>query len=242
MKSPFLQRRWASPFGRLLILGVLVVPSACFAASTAPFTAWKKSGEEASARFCGSLGAFAASVDAAGQFMIAGRRGTRLPIAMSETVDWLWSMLTESDVLVAYESTDRMADSSSGGLCRFSGDLADRRWCTAFPAFNVVASMSSNKTVFLAGIGTVAEVDIRSGKYLWKVQGLYDRSHAFNIFLTPVERGAEVEFYATTGTGGAKPWLALVNRRTGKLSSAASITLPSSEAHEFARSIGPCSE
>ena len=221
---------------------VLTAPVACFAASTTAFAAWKKSGDESDARFCGRLGALSVSIDAAGKFKLAARRGSSLPLAKSETVDWVWTMPAESDILVAYQSTDRTADGSSGGLCRFSGDMTIRRWCTTFPAFNVVASMSSSKTVFMAGIGTVAEVDIRSGKYLWKVDGLYDRSQAFNSFLTPVERGTDVEFYATAGTGGAETWLATVDRRTGRLRSATGVMQPASEAREFPRSSGACPE
>ena len=225
---------------RLLASMAITVASACSAEPTIPFKAWGKSGDDADARFCTSLGAIEVTGDATGKLRIAGRRTASLPIGKSETVDWLWSTPVESDILVAYESTDRTADGSGGGLCRFSGDLTKRRWCTLFPAFNVVASLSSGKTVFLAGIGTVAEVDTRSGKYLWKVGGLYERSHAFNAFLTPIEEGNMVKFFATEGTGRAAPWKAVIDRRSGKLNAAVAVPSLEGSAVEVVRSAGPC--
>jgi len=225
---------------RLLASTGLLISNSCLAAPTAPFSAWNKSGDEHEARFCVRLGTIDVSADAGGQLQVAGRRAASLRLMKFETIDWLWSMPAGSDYLIAYESTHRDEDSSSGGLCRFSGDLMRRRWCTQFPAFNLTASMSSSKTVFLAGIGTVAEVDARSGKYLWKVSGLYDRSQAFNSFFTGVERGRMVEFYAVDGGGNAKPWMALIDRTTGKLSSAKQVDSQTSEALDPPRSAGPC--
>jgi hypothetical protein len=227
---------------QLLLVTALVVASSSFAASTTPFAAWAKSGDDADARFCVRLGTVAVSADADGKLNIAGRRAASLRLVRFDMIEWLWSMPVDADYLIAYESTNRHEDSSSGGLCRFSGDLTKRRWCTPFPAFNVAASLSSSKNVFLAGIGTVAEVDIRTGKFLWRVKGLYERSQAFNSFFTAVERGRSVEFYAIEGGSTAKPWVATVDRATGKLSSVREIESLSKEALEVARSAGPCRE
>ena len=227
---------------RLLPVTVLVVASSSFAASTTPFAAWAKSGDDADARFCVLLGQVAVSADAGGKLNVAGRRAASLRLVKFDMIEWLWSMPVDTDYLIAYESTNRHEDSSSGGLCRFSGDLTKRRWCIPFPAVNVAASMSSSKTVFLAGIGMVAEVDLRTGTYLWKVNGLYERSQAFNSFFTAVERGRSVEFYAIEGGSTAKPWVATVDRATGKLSSVREVESLSGEALELPRSAGLCRE
>jgi hypothetical protein len=233
----------------------LAISWSCFAAPTTPFTAWGKSGDEMDARFCGNLGALKATAGANGKLQTgalrkASARQQSIPLQKYEMINSIWAMLLDSgsvrqkdpDVLVAYESENAAVDGSSGGLCRFSGDLKKRRWCTQFPAFNMVVSMSADKTVFLAGIGTAAEIDPRSGKYLWKVSDLYDRSKAFNVFLTPVETGSTVEFYATDGIDATAPWKALIDRRTGQLKSAVQVQTSSTEAVKFSRVAGSCAE
>lgn len=225
---------------RLLAWATFALASSTCAAPTTPFSAWRKSGEEAQARFCAQLKGMDVQANTTGQLYVAGQRAASLRLTKFEQIDWLWSMSAGSHHLIAYESTHQADVSSSGGLCRFSADLMKRHWCTRFPAFNVVASMSSVGTVFLAGIGTVAEVDIRSGRYLWRVRGLYERSDAFNSFMTGVERGHMVEFYAVAGGSSSTPWMALVDRATGKLRSVNAVESIGSEAFALPRSTGPC--
>lgn len=212
----------------------------CNAASASPFSPMGKTGDDWEALFCGTVANRALSVNASGLFMVGGKRVGRLPFGKSELLNWLWTSPLGKDILVAYESSDRDSDSSGGGLCRLSSDLTVRRWCIHFPAFNVVATASSQGTVFLTGIGTLAEVDALSGNYLWKVDGLYDKSTAFNAFKTPVERSAKyVDFYAEAITGNGKIWRAVVDRSSGLLVSAGEAAT-SDGAQQVVRSAGVC--
>jgi hypothetical protein len=223
----------------VLLIFALMLYQAAQAAQ--PFFPLTKDGHEWEATFCGFIADRNVSVSASGLFARYGKRVGRIPLERTEYLQWLWTRSISKDVLVAYESTDPSADGSSGGLCRLSSDLTKRRWCLQFPAFNVVASVSNRGTVFLAGIGTLAEVDPSSGNYLWKVEGLYDQSPAFNVFRTPIEQNAHyVEFYADSGLRNTSIWRAVVDRRAGRLISVSGASDYPVGAQEIQRATDVC--
>lgn len=219
----------------------LLAYAACSSAAASPFAPSGKSGDESDAVFCGTAGSVSFRVRASGKIQTGNKPGARLPLRSTETLDWLWIKPVAGGILIAYEATDRTADASSGGVCRFTSALRARRWCTRFPAFNITAALSNRGSIYLAGIGTVGEIDASSGRYLWKVTGLYERSTAFNAFRTPVERrDGSVEFFATPGTAGSSAWRAIVDTRSGQLASVGPVARVPDDATELARSAGPC--
>jgi hypothetical protein len=68
-------------------------------------------------------------------------------------------------------------------------------WHLKIPAFNVGAGTLEGSSLFVSGIGFIGRIDVESGKYIWKHEGLYDkRDQAFNSFDAPVVTSAEVFF------------------------------------------------
>lgn len=212
----------------------------CVATPTTPLEAFGKSGEDSDAHFCATTGKARIEADAEGRLRVNGRVVGRLPLWRNDTLDWLWMAPVQRDTLLAFEATNRGEDASGAAVCRLSSDLTKRKWCTQFPGFNLVAAMSSEGTLLLAGIGAIAEVNVETGKYLWKLSGLYKTSHAFNDFLTPVEDGGGIEFFASSGSRDSGVWVARVNRRTGQLVKAAQTRTMNPDASDFVRMNGEC--
>jgi outer membrane protein assembly factor BamB len=64
-------------------------------------------------------------------------------------------------------------------------------WQTEMPAFNSSPLLIENSAIYAAGIGYVAKLDTKTGKYIWSVSSLYEKdTQAFNGFKKPtVENG-----------------------------------------------------
>lgn len=215
---------------------------AASAEPTAPFRPLEKSGEDWSAMFCGSAQDKLKRITSSGHITTSSGSPVSLALRKTEVLQWVWVQEVDGQLLVAYEVTDRTADGSSGGVCRLNAPVSRRLWCTRFPAFNVVPAMGKSGQIYLSGIGTVAELDARSGRYRWKVSGLYEKSSAFNAFLTPVDTGDNVTFYATAGTQGSPVWSVQVDRKRMRATSVQATAGAPPEALEIRRTAGTCSQ
>lgn len=192
--------------------------------------------------FCGSTQDKLKRITSTGHITTSSGRTVRLALGKTEALVWVWVHEVKDQLLVAFEVTDRAADGSSGGVCRLNAPVSRRLWCTRFPAFNVVPAMGKSGQIYLSGIGTVAELDARSGRYRWKVSGLYEKSSAFNAFLTPVDTGDNVTFYATAGTQGSPVWSVQVDRKRMRATSVQATAGAPPEALEIRRTAGTCSQ
>ena len=77
--------------------------------------------------------------------------------------------------------------------------------------------MSDSASLYIAGIGMAARINIQTGKYVWKVDGLYEKDHAFNSFRVPVEDGSNVVFYAAAGTKGSSTKRLVIGANSGRV-------------------------
>jgi len=97
------------------------------------------------------------------------------------------------DLIVITEYTD--GEGAGAQVTRLSRDALRPVWTSKSVGFNVAEPLIDSPYVYLAAIGTVAKLDLRSGEYVWRHDGLYDReTGAFNIFAQPVRRGDTVFF------------------------------------------------
>lgn len=92
----------------------------------------------------------------------------------------------KGDLILLCESN--VFDGGSGFLMRIDQISLKSKWKTNIPAFNIARGLIENNFAYVAAIGFIGKIDLDTGKYLWKHDDLYykyDKTGAFNIFLTP---------------------------------------------------------
>jgi len=75
-----------------------------------------------------------------------------------------------------------------GFIICLDGKTLKTKWRTAIPSFNVAQGLIEDNSAYLAAVGFISKINLETGKYIWKHDGLYrkyDESGAFNVFLTP---------------------------------------------------------
>jgi len=197
---------------------VLVASAAASATRTSPFEGTIKDGKEDRASFCWASGADRFRVKANGTGTKRGKsldEPVRLPIRNGEYIEHLWFKPYRGDLLVLFEAT--AGEYGRGAVCRYRQQPWRMRWCHWIPAFNVVAAVSQDQTVYVGGIGYLARLNPSSGKFIWQREGLYQTDPAFNIFGVPTEDGPLVTFEATPGAGPVPDKLISLERGTGKI-------------------------
>jgi hypothetical protein len=92
------------------------------------------------------------------------------------------------------------------------------RWKQRVPGYNVVAAREG-ESLYLAAMGFVGRLNLRSGAYLWRHDGLNRVAAgppAFESFEPPEVRGDTVLFREAAAAGRPAKTL-LVNKQTGKI-------------------------
>ena len=76
-----------------------------------------------------------------------------------------------TDLLLAYELQD--GEDGWGHVVRLDGNTLSQKWLTDIPGFNVGQGLVENNFLYLTAIGFAAKLDLESGKYAWRHDGLY---------------------------------------------------------------------
>jgi hypothetical protein len=111
----------------------------------------------------------------------------RLPGRGGGLVERVWGERHGGDLLLAYELTD--GESAWTEVVRLDPRTLARRWWVHLPNFNLGPAFVSADTAYLTVLGTVAKVDLRTGRTLWRRDGLYSRGPHFDCFAQPRLRG-----------------------------------------------------
>jgi hypothetical protein len=64
-------------------------------------------------------------------------------------------------------------ESGWGSVMRLDGKTLKPKWSTRLPGFNVGQGLVEDEFLYVTTIGFVAKLDMVSGKYIWKHDGLY---------------------------------------------------------------------
>lgn len=162
--------------------------------------------------------------------ILANGRGTRttaakrstaftIPLAKDEllTRNIFWAKY-ETDIVFLYEVSD--GPSGAGGAIRLNGVTLKPRWKKAanIGGFNVSKGLIENQEAYLAAHGFVGRLDLDTGVYLWKHDGLYRRftkKGAFNTFELPEIEGEMVIFTETANVD--RPNILVIDKSTGKI-------------------------
>jgi len=68
-------------------------------------------------------------------------------------------------------------------------------WSTEINAFNISPLLISRNHIYVAGIGTVAKLNLSDGKKAWQHSGLYERgAGTYNSFILPKKKGNTIIF------------------------------------------------
>ncbi|HYH85931.1 MAG TPA: hypothetical protein VEX60_10800 [Pyrinomonadaceae bacterium] len=100
----------------------------------------------------------------------------------------------DGDLLLACGVTDE--ESGIGLIVRLEQPSMRALWSRQIPAFNTGEPLRAGSRLYVTGIGFVGALDIKTGEYAWKHEGLYGRGRegAFNSFVAPEMKGEEVLF------------------------------------------------
>ena len=128
----------------------------------------------------------------------SGSESTRfkLPIGVADHVERVWYAGHEGDLLVLYEFSD--LESGAARLARINFDSQDTLWVAHLPGFNAGPPLILAEDAFVTVIGFVGSVDLDTGIYRWKYDGLYDGGR-FNAFRQPEIDGSVVRFTDSSG-------------------------------------------
>ena len=86
-------------------------------------------------------------------------------------------------------------DAGSTLVALFDPKHSTLKWTYDLGAFNPSPPLVSGGSVYIAGIGTVAKIDVKNGRTVWKHTGLYESdTTAFNSFVKPFKQGAMIIF------------------------------------------------
>jgi len=121
-----------------------------------------------------------------------------------------------NNVLLVCEVGDM--ESGAGFAARLEQPSMRARWKADFPAFNVGPPVRDGAHLYLTGVGFVAKLDLKTGKFVWKHSRLYGRAGAdtFNSFGPPEVSGDEVIF-RESGVRDRDARTLHVSRKTGKI-------------------------
>jgi hypothetical protein len=185
-------------------------------AKVEPFESAPKEGAEFDGKFCwaGPKDRFVFGAHGDIRSAQEKQRTVSLPLNKEEYIEMLWVLSYQSSVLVAYETFD--GEGGRGAVCRFSEDFSRQMWCQEIQGFNVFVGMSDVADLYVASIGFIGRINVKTGAYVWQQPGLYEKDEAFNVIGHPEEDGDKIKFYASSGMGSAGKYISL-QRDTGDI-------------------------
>lgn len=112
-----------------------------------------------------------------------------------------------------YELTDEEA--GWGTVVSYDQSTLSARWRLHIPDFNIGQSLVEGNFAYVTGVGFIAKLDMRKGRFVWQQQGLYQRKISFESFLLPQLEGNTVVFTSERGQGDRR--VIRVNKLTGRI-------------------------
>jgi hypothetical protein len=89
-----------------------------------------------------------------------------------------------------------------GQIDAFDRRTLERRWTAPIPSIAIGPALVTDTLVFVTGRGLVGAIDVATGKYRWRHDGLADPSaNRFTGFATPVVRAGEIVFLEASADG-----------------------------------------
>ncbi len=116
-----------------------------------------------------------------------------LPLDARFNVERLDYLDRDGDLIIIYGVTDN--DAAGGSVIRIDRIKLKKKWLADVPGFNIGEAVVKHHYLYLSAIGFVGKLDLDSGKYVWRHDGLYKKKPGiFNSFERPIIQGEMVEF------------------------------------------------
>jgi hypothetical protein len=116
-----------------------------------------------------------------------------LPLKKSEFIKGLQFHKLGNDIIIIYIVSD--GNDSAGRIVRICGKTCLVKWLLHLPGMNLSIGTVEENHIYLAAHGFVSKIDLDSGAFKWKHDGLYDAATgAFNTFKAPFIGPDEVSF------------------------------------------------
>lgn len=144
-------------------------------------------------------------------------RGFNLRLESGEEIRRLYFSEYSGDLLLICELKSGNGGNGGGAIFRLLQPSMRARWAQRIPSSNISARREGT-SLFLAGLGFVARLDLRSGAYDWQHAELNRREPArFKAFDEPEVVGDEVLFREKAGYNPSPTRTIVVDRKTGEI-------------------------
>ena len=143
-------------------------------------------------------------------------RRFNLRLESGEEIIHVYFSKYEGDLLLLCEAT--YDDGGFGFVARLEQPSMRARWKQRVPAYHIT-SLREGDSLYVAGMGFVGRLSLRSGAYLWKHGDLFETREGqgyFENFEVPDVTGDTVSF-READVSGRPPQTIRVNKKTGKL-------------------------
>lgn len=143
-----------------------------------------------------------------------GDKTRRFNLRVDGRIERVYFADYKDDVLLVGELD--YGESGAGFVRRLEQPSMRALWGQSLPSFNVGEPLRDGRRLYVTCIGFVAALDLDTGEYVWKHDGLYGRrgAESFNAFDVPEVSGGEVSFRDRRSDAGHR---VVVNRKTGKV-------------------------
>jgi hypothetical protein len=143
-------------------------------------------------------------------------RRFNLRLESGEEIIHVYFSKYEGDLLLLCEAT--YDDGGFGFVARLEQPSMRARWKQRVPAYHIT-SLREGDSLYVAGMGFVGRLSLRTGAYLWKHGDLFETRGGqayFESFEVPAVAGDTVSF-READVSGRPPKTIRVNKKTGKL-------------------------
>jgi outer membrane protein assembly factor BamB len=122
----------------------------------------------------------------------------------------------EGDIIIIYGVSD--SDGAAGNVICIDSKTLKRKWLAYIPGFNVGDAIAKDHWLYLTAIGFVGKLDLKTGRYSWKYENLYNKKPGiFNSFEKPVIEKNLVRFTEILTLSKGSPVTIVINDHTGKI-------------------------
>lgn len=133
---------------------------------------------------------------------IRGQDRFRLNVPGRDAITVLHYGSYNKDLIFVYETED--GESSASFVVRLDGKTLKKKWEAELGGFNTASGLINNGYLYQTAIGLVAKLDLKTGKFVWFHNNLYDRAYfSFNSFETPAKKNGQIVFKEVIQSGVA---------------------------------------
>ena len=130
------------------------------------------------------------------------KRSFQLPVERDSYIEHIYYFGNSNALLVIYELTDEEA--GWGTVVSYDRSTLRARWKLHIPDFNIGQSLVEGTFAYVTGIGFIAKLYMRKGRFVWQQKGLYRRKISLESFSLPQLEGNTVVFTSQDAHGNSR--------------------------------------